>query len=89
MARRPDLGTDDPTPGDALDALPRAVLVMSPDGRIQFWNDAAEPIYGWTRSEVLGQSILEVFTLAGAASRGPELLAAVREGAERDGAFSI
>jgi len=72
-----------------LDALPRAVLVMAVDGRIEFWNRAAEEIYGWPAADVLGRSILDVFTPASGPSVGPELVAAVRDGEVRDGEFSV
>lgn len=43
-----------------IDALPRAVVVTDPLGRLVLWNAAAERLYGWSESEVLGRSILEV-----------------------------
>jgi two-component system cell cycle sensor histidine kinase/response regulator CckA len=37
-----------------LDIAQDAICVQSLDGRIEFWNPAAERLYGWTRDEVLG-----------------------------------
>ncbi|MBD0318992.1 MAG: PAS domain S-box protein, partial [Gemmatimonadetes bacterium] len=34
-----------------------AVLITDPEGRITDWNPAAERIYGWTRAEVLGETV--------------------------------
>jgi len=45
-----------------LDALPRAVVVSDADGRILMWNAAAVRLYGWSEHEVLGRSVLDVFT---------------------------
>ena len=90
VVRRPEVGSKDPFPGaPVLDALPRAVLVMALDGRIEFWNRAAAEIYGWPASSVVGRSVLDVFEPATGTSVGPELLAAVRNGATYDGDFVV
>jgi diguanylate cyclase (GGDEF)-like protein/PAS domain S-box-containing protein len=39
-----------------LDKARDAILVRGMDHRILFWNRSAERLYGWTASEVLGQS---------------------------------
>src|SRR5690348_6091213 len=90
VARGLRTGSEDPFPGELLlDALPRAVLVMALDGRIELWNRAAEEIYGWSAADVLGRSVLDVLTPASGATVGPELLEAVRDGEVRDGEFSV
>ncbi len=39
-----------------LDNVRDAVVVWSPDGRVTFWNRAAEQLFGWTADEMVGQS---------------------------------
>jgi PAS domain S-box-containing protein len=39
-----------------LDLAQDAICVLSLDGRIEFWNPAAEKLYGWSRAEVVGKS---------------------------------
>lgn len=39
---------------DLLDATRDAMIVQGLDGRILFWNRAAERIFGWAREEILG-----------------------------------
>ncbi|HIJ89775.1 MAG: PAS domain S-box protein [Desulfobulbaceae bacterium] len=34
-----------------------AIIMMDSDGRITFWNKAAEQIFGWSREEALGQDL--------------------------------
>ncbi len=42
-----------------LDKARDAILARSLDGRILFWNQGAERLYGWKREEVLGRHIGE------------------------------
>ncbi|SON57692.1 Sensor protein FixL [Hartmannibacter diazotrophicus] len=37
--------------------IPDAVIVSGPDGRITFWNAAAERIFGFSAEEAIGQSL--------------------------------
>ncbi|HEY4038402.1 MAG TPA: PAS domain S-box protein [Burkholderiaceae bacterium] len=39
---------------------PDAVMAMSPDGKLLYWNRAAESIFGYTRDEVLGRLLTDV-----------------------------
>ncbi|MDZ7686358.1 MAG: PAS domain S-box protein [Gammaproteobacteria bacterium] len=44
-----------------LDAVGEAVIAISPDGQIIYWNRAAEKIYGWSASETIGRPVEKVF----------------------------
>lgn len=39
----------------ALDLVHEAVIILDPQGRITYWNQAAQQLYGWTSAEVIGQ----------------------------------
>jgi PAS domain S-box-containing protein len=39
------------------DSAQDAILMMDPEGRVSYWNPAAETIFGYTRDEALGQSL--------------------------------
>ncbi|HWO42608.1 MAG TPA: PAS domain-containing protein [Candidatus Eisenbacteria bacterium] len=43
--------------GAFLEAAGDAIVAAAPDGKIVFWNAAAERIFGYRRSEALGQSL--------------------------------
>ena len=40
-----------------LDKAQDAIMVRGLDNKVQFWNNGAERLYGWTREEALGASI--------------------------------
>jgi PAS domain S-box-containing protein len=56
--------------------LPEAVIVSDGDGVIEFWNTGAEALYGWTREEVVGESLDQVVptTFSGAAEEAVSAL---------------
>lgn len=43
-----------------LEKVDQAVIVTAADGRVTFWNRAAEKLYGWTAEEALGAQIVEL-----------------------------
>ncbi|MBD2097950.1 PAS domain S-box protein [Trichocoleus sp. FACHB-591] len=40
-----------------IQASPLGITMLDPEGRVQLWNPAAEKIFGWSASEVLGQPL--------------------------------
>ncbi len=47
----------DGLPRRILDASPDGVLVAGPDGKVAYWNAAAERIFGFTAGEAMGASM--------------------------------
>lgn len=43
-----------------LNEIDEAVIATSQNGDITYWNKAAEKLYGWNETEVMGQNILDV-----------------------------
>ncbi|MGA3163137.1 MAG: PAS domain S-box protein [Verrucomicrobiota bacterium] len=43
-----------------LDAATDAIYVCNLDNTVTYWNDGAEYLYGWKRSEVLGRKVYEL-----------------------------
>ena len=45
-----------------LDLAHDVILMLSLDGRITYWNQAAERALGWTAGEIIGKKVGELFT---------------------------
>jgi len=43
-----------------LDLATDSIFIRDMDGRVTYWNQRAERVYGWTKQEVLGQSLFEI-----------------------------
>src|SRR5829696_6462670 len=43
-----------------LDVADHAVVATDPEGRILYWNDDAERIFGWPADEALGRPVSDV-----------------------------
>jgi len=46
-----------------LNKFPSGMIIISAQGTIRHWNDAAEQMYGWKASEVLGHPLPEILPL--------------------------
>lgn len=44
-----------------LNAIGQAVIATDTNGVITYWNHAAEQLYGWTATEVLGRNLVKIF----------------------------
>ena len=67
--------------GGLLRAAPDAILVLD-DGRIVLVNDRAEEMFGWSRDELIGQSV-EVLLTDESKSTYPERMKQVGDGSSR------
>ncbi len=72
-----------------LDTVADAVIATDMQGRITYWNDAATAIYGWERSEVLGQDVVKVTTPAMSHEQANEILSNLVKGQNWHGEFSV
>jgi PAS domain S-box-containing protein len=45
-----------------LDNVRDAVVVWDADGKITYWNPAAERLYGWPASQMIGREVGEIYT---------------------------
>jgi PAS domain S-box-containing protein len=72
-----------------LDHVQNGVIATDCEGRIIYWNRAAEQMYGWTAAEVSGRSIMDVTVPSGDAARASEIMNAVAEHGRWEGEFDV
>ncbi len=72
-----------------LDAVGQAVVATDMDGRIRYWNRAAELLYGWTSAEALGRDMADTLGIAPNVAIQREMLAALTSGNVWSGELSV
>ncbi len=72
-----------------LDAVGQAVIVTGLDGTIQYWNRAAELLYGWTAAEVLGTTVNHLLVTPNNQERAEAITATLRLGGSWSGEFTV
>ena len=72
-----------------LNAIGEAVIATDLQGKILYWNEASERIYGWKSSEVIGRNVLEVAPDEESKAHGSEIVAALRLGKSWNGEFFV
>lgn len=72
-----------------LDAVDSAVIVTDLEGRVRYWNQAAERLYGWSAAETIGQSIVELTAAQQSLEQANEIMKRLRSGASWSGEFSV
>jgi PAS domain S-box-containing protein len=73
----------------APDEPGKAVIATDPQGRIVFWDEDAEALYGWTRDEVLGKDVLEVTPSELSRAEAAAIMTALRAGESWSGRFIV
>ncbi|HVS01269.1 MAG TPA: PAS domain S-box protein [Thermoanaerobaculia bacterium] len=63
-----------------LEAVGQALVATDPEGRVTFWNRAAERLYGWSREEALGRPLIGLTVPEEAQDQAAEILARSRAG---------
>lgn len=72
-----------------LNAVGQAVIATDMDGAITYWNEAAETLYGWAASEVMGQNIIEITPSHISQKQGQEIMEYVYAGQSWSGEFMV
>lgn len=74
---------------ELLDSLGKAVIATTLDGTVQFWNQAAERLYGWTAEEALGENIGNLCVPDLAKDVAEQIMESVRGGGTWSGGFLV
>jgi PAS domain S-box-containing protein len=72
-----------------LDAVGQAVIATNLQGKIIYWNRAAEELYGWSTEEVMGHPIVEVTPSEELIERAEEIMSELRAGRSWSGEFVV
>jgi PAS domain S-box-containing protein len=72
-----------------LDAVGQAIIATNPQGRIIYWNRAAEELYGWSKEEVMDRPIVEVTPSQEMLERAEEIMSELRAGRSWSGEFMV
>ncbi|TVP54890.1 MAG: PAS domain-containing sensor histidine kinase [Gemmatimonadales bacterium] len=72
-----------------LDSVGQAVIATDLRGRIVYWNRAAESIYGWRSTDVMGRDILDVTPSPGLEAEAESITEVVRSGEHWTGEFEV
>src|ERR671911_1257846 len=72
-----------------LDAVGQAIIATNPQGRIVYWNRAAQELYGWSKEEVMGHPIVEVTPSQEMLERAEEIMSKLRAGRSWSGEFVV
>lgn len=85
------LAEDDIVRDRARSTRPKAKAVIATDtgGRILYWNDAAEELYGWRRDEVLNLNIVDVTPARMSQPEAAHIMKLLRDGDSWSGAFEV
>jgi PAS domain S-box-containing protein len=75
--------------GRLLDAVGQAIIATDLQGRIIYWNRAAEELYGWSTEEVIGRPIVEVTPSEEMLERAEEIMSELRAGRSWSGEFVV
>ena len=72
-----------------LDVVGQAVIATDPQGKIIYWNRAAEVLYGWSATEVMGRSVVEITPSEELIDRAEEIMSELAAGRSWSGEMEV
>jgi diguanylate cyclase (GGDEF)-like protein/PAS domain S-box-containing protein len=72
-----------------LDAVGEAVIALDMEGRVVYWNRAAERMYGWSSEEAIGRNLREMVVPENCRGQAEEITRHVRETGNWSGEFVV
>jgi diguanylate cyclase (GGDEF)-like protein/PAS domain S-box-containing protein len=70
-----------------LDAVGQAVIAADPQGKVIYWNRAAQELYGWSAEEAIGRPIMEVTPSEALLEQAEEIMSELMAGRSWTGEF--
>jgi two-component system, chemotaxis family, CheB/CheR fusion protein len=75
--------------GHLLDTVEQSVIATDLEGKITYWNQFAEKLYGWTAEEAVGRSIMDLTPLTTDLEQAEEIMSLLRQGKTWAGEFKV
>ncbi len=72
-----------------LDTVGQAVVATDLDGKVIFWNKAAESIYGWSEQEAVGENIIDLIPADQSKEDAADIFQALIAGKQWSGEFLV
>lgn len=72
-----------------LNTIGQAAIATDLNGVVNYWNRAAEHIYGWTKKEALGKHIVELTTSETTSEQAMELIEELKKKGKWSGEFKV
>ncbi|MBV9959197.1 MAG: PAS domain S-box protein [Acidobacteria bacterium] len=70
-----------------LDVVEQAMIATDMEGRVTYWNQFAEKLYGWSSAEALGRNIMELTPSVPEQDKASEIMSAILAGESWAGDF--
>ena len=70
-----------------LDSVGQAIIATDLDGKVAYWNRAAQELYGWDSTEALGKNIMDLTPALEPAAEAEEVMEILRKGGSWSGEF--
>jgi two-component system CheB/CheR fusion protein len=72
-----------------LNTVGQAVIATNLEGIVNYWNQFAEKLYGWTAKEAIGRNILKLTTPEMMTGQAEEIMSQLRQGKSWGGEFNV
>jgi PAS domain S-box-containing protein len=70
-----------------LDVVSQAMIATDMEGRVTYWNQFAEKLYGWSAEEVIGRNIMEITPSEQTQEQASEIMSKMLAGESWSGEF--
>lgn len=72
-----------------LDVVQQAVIATDREGRVTYWNAYAEQLYGWTKAEAIGRTVLELNAAPSSAAEAEAIMRDLQAGGSWTGEMEL
>ena len=89
MSKQKKSDQDNKFKANLLSTIGQAAIATDLDGTVNYWNHAAESIYGWTAEEAIGKNIINLTPTQTNEEEAKQIMAALKNGQNWSGEFQV